>query len=162
MTHELTKWIRRHPISVILILVIWYLSLFTPPKTELANVRFIDKWAHLLMYGSLAFVLWMEDWRVRKASPSMPRALALYIGPVAMSGLIELAQAYCTTERRLARLGRQCHRSIGRHCPQRHAHPENAQESIARRTLRLRTPILPAKVYTDKYEGGNCSNGDRL
>ena len=99
MTHELTKWIRRHPISVIIILVIWYLSLFTPPKTELANVRFIDKWAHLLMYGSLAFVLWMEDWRVRKASPSMPRALALYIGPVAMSGLIELAQAYCTTDR---------------------------------------------------------------
>ena len=99
MTHELTKWIRRHPISVILILVIWYLSLFTPPKTELANVRFIDKWAHLLMYGSLAFVLWMEDWRVRNASPSMPRALALYIGPVAMSGLIELAQAYCTTDR---------------------------------------------------------------
>ena len=99
MTHELTKWIRRHPISVILILVIWYLSLFTPPKTELANVRFIDKWAHLLMYGSLAFVLWMEDWRGRKASPSMPRALALYIGPVAMSGLIELAQAYCTTDR---------------------------------------------------------------
>ncbi len=99
MTHELTKWIRRHPISVILILVIWYLSLFTPPKTELANVRFIDKWAHLLMYGSLAFVLWMEDWRMRKASPSMPRALALYIGPVAMSGLIELAQAYCTTDR---------------------------------------------------------------
>ena len=99
MTHELTKWIRRHPISVILILVIWYLSLFTPPKTELANVRLIDKWAHLLMYGSLAFVLWMEDWRVRKASPSMPRALALYIGPVAMSGLIELAQAYCTTDR---------------------------------------------------------------
>ncbi|EGG51499.1 VanZ family protein [Paraprevotella xylaniphila] len=99
MTHELTKWIRRHPISVILILVIWYLSLFTPPKTELANVRFIDKWAHLLMYGSLAFVLWMEDWRVRKASPSMPCALALYIGPVAMSGLIELAQAYCTTDR---------------------------------------------------------------
>ena len=99
MTHELTKWIRRHPISVILILVIWYLSLFTPPKTELANVRFIDKWAHLLMYGSLAFVFWMEDWRVRKASPSMPRALALYIGPVAMSGLIELAQAYCTTDR---------------------------------------------------------------
>ena len=99
MTHELTKWIRRHPISVILILVIWYLSLFTPPKPELANVRVIDKWAHLLMYGSLAFVLWMEDWRVRKASPSMPRALALYIGPVAMSGLIELAQAYCTTDR---------------------------------------------------------------
>ena len=76
MTHELTKWIRRHPISVILILVIWYLSLFTPPMSERANVRFIDKWAHLLMYGSVAFVLWMEDWRVRKAYNTMPHALA--------------------------------------------------------------------------------------
>ena len=99
MTHEQTKWIKRHPISVILILVIWYLSLFTPPKIELANVRFIDKWAHLLMYGSLAFILWTEDWRARKTFTSMPRALALYIGPVAMSGLIELVQAYCTTNR---------------------------------------------------------------
>ena len=99
MTHELTKWIKSHPITVILILVIWYLSLFTPPKIELANVRFIDKWAHLLMYGSLAFILWTEDWRARKTFTSMPRALALYIGPVAMSGLIALVQAYCTTNR---------------------------------------------------------------
>lgn len=99
MTHELTKWIRRHPISVILILVIWYLSLFTPPKTELANVRFIDKWAHLLMYGSLAFILWMEDWRARHSLASVPHILTLYMGPVVMSGLIELAQAYCTTDR---------------------------------------------------------------
>lgn len=51
------------------------------------------------MYGSLAFILWTEDWRARKTFTSMPRALALYIGPVAMSGLIELAQAYCTTNR---------------------------------------------------------------
>ena len=47
----------------------------------------------------LAFILWTEDWRARKTFTSMPRALALYIGPVAMSGLIELVQAYCTTNR---------------------------------------------------------------
>ena len=99
MMHELTKWIKSHPITVILILVIWYLSLFTPPRIELPDVRFIDKWAHLLMYGSLAFILWTEDWRMRKASASTARALALYIGPVAMSGLVELAQAYCTANR---------------------------------------------------------------
>ena len=51
------------------------------------------------MYGSLAFILWTEDWRARKTFTSMPRALALYIGPVAMSGLIEMIQAYCTTNR---------------------------------------------------------------
>ena len=65
-------------------------------------------------------------------------------------------------ERRLARLGRQCHRCIVRHSVWWHAHPENAQESIARRTLRLRAPILPAKVYTDRYEDGNCSNDGHL
>lgn len=130
MTHELTKWIRRHPISVILILVIWYLSLFTPPKIELANVRFIDKWAHLLMYGSLAFILWTEDWRARKTFTSMPRALALYIGPVAMSGLIELAQAYCTTNRTgdWLDLGRQCHRCIVRYCPRMFRHPPTPEK----------------------------------
>ncbi len=99
MTHELTRWTKSHPITVILVLVIWYLSLFTPPKTELADIRLADKWAHLLMYGSLAFTLWTEDWRMRRNPPSVPRILVLYAGPVAMSGLIELAQAYCTTDR---------------------------------------------------------------
>ena len=161
--YELTKWIKSHPITVILILVIWYLSLFTPPKIELANVRFIDKWAHLLMYGSLAFILWTEDWRARKTFTSMPRALPLHRpGSHEWPHRIGTSLLHHQPERRLARLGRQCHRCIVRHSVWWHSHPENAQESIARRTLRLRAPILPAKVYTDRYEDGNCSNDGHL
>ncbi len=100
MTHELSKWIKRHPVTTVLVLAIWYLSLFTPPETELDDVRFIDKWAHLLMYGFLTFVLWTEDHRQRhgKTFP-VTRVIVLYAAPVAMSGLVELAQAYCTTDR---------------------------------------------------------------
>ena len=36
------KMLRNYPLSVALFLVIWYLSFFTPPHTELDNVRFID------------------------------------------------------------------------------------------------------------------------
>jgi hypothetical protein len=32
--------------------LIWYLSFFTPPQTELDNVEFIDKWVHIIMYGA--------------------------------------------------------------------------------------------------------------
>lgn len=90
---------KNHPITTILIAIIWYLSLFTPPKTELEHIRFIDKWTHLVMYGSLVFVLWMEDWRKQKQNFGLKRRICLYLLPVAMSGLIELAQAYCTTTR---------------------------------------------------------------
>ena len=35
-------YIRTYPLSIITIIVIWYLSFFTPPQTELNNVPFID------------------------------------------------------------------------------------------------------------------------
>lgn len=90
---------KNHPITTILIVTIWYLSLFTPPKTELEHIRFIDKWTHLVMYGSLVFALWVEDWRKHKQHFSLKRKICIYLLPVAMSGLIELVQAYCTTTR---------------------------------------------------------------
>lgn len=96
---KLTKWIKSHPLTVALVIVIWYLSLFTPPKTPLSDIRFIDKWTHLAMYGLLVLTLWVEDWRTRQTTASWQRTTALYLAPVAMSGLIELAQAYCTTDR---------------------------------------------------------------
>ncbi len=96
MTRELTKRIERRPMTVVIVLAIWYLSLFTPPRMEWADENFMDKWAHLLMYGALAFILWAEDRRARRSPVSVPRLLLLYAAPVAMGGLIELVQKYCT------------------------------------------------------------------
>ena len=41
-------YIRTYPLSIITIIVIWYLSFFTPPQTELNNVPFIDKIVHII------------------------------------------------------------------------------------------------------------------
>lgn len=93
------KLIKKYPVTTILIAIIGYLSFFTPPETPLGQVHFIDKWTHLVMYGSLTFILWTEYCRCNKARPGMSRALCLYLGVVALSGCIELLQAYCTTTR---------------------------------------------------------------
>lgn len=52
--------VRKYPVSIVLFLVIWYLSFFNPPKTELDEVAFIDKWVHVIMYGGTCSVLWIE------------------------------------------------------------------------------------------------------
>lgn len=99
MNKNIMKRLKHYPFTLLLVAAVWYLSLFTPPKTQLDDVQFIDKWAHLLMYGSLTFVLWWEDSRTRKTLTTWKRATLLFLCPVAMGGLVELAQAYCTTNR---------------------------------------------------------------
>jgi VanZ family protein len=94
-------YIRRYPLSLICIVVIWYLCIwFLPPDfPELHNVKFIDKWTHFVMYGGFCSVIWWEYLRSHDRI-SMPRLLLLaWLAPIAMSGCIELAQAYCTTNR---------------------------------------------------------------
>lgn len=92
--------LRKYPLSVALFLVIWYLSFFTPPKTELDDVAFIDKWVHVIMYGGTCSVLWME-YIIRHKSLNRRRLVLLaWLAPIVMSGVIELLQEYCTGGRR--------------------------------------------------------------
>ena len=89
--------VRRYPLTTICMLLIWYLSFFTPPKTELDEVAFIDKWVHIIMYGGSCVVMWGEYLRRHKPVTQLGRLLFLaWLSPILMSGLIELLQAYCT------------------------------------------------------------------
>lgn len=99
MNQKVTNCIKSYPFTIVLVLAIWYLSLFTPPKTQLDGIHFIDKWAHLLMYGTLVCTLWLEHAKTYRKTPEMTTALCLYLCPVLMSGLIELTQEYCTVSR---------------------------------------------------------------
>ena len=63
-------YFRRYPLSLVIMAVIFYLSFFTPPKTDLEEIPNIDKLVHVCMYGGLS-----------------------------MRGCIELMQAYLTTNR---------------------------------------------------------------
>ena len=110
---------RNYPLTSVCILTIWYLSFFTPPKTQLDNVAFIDKWVHVVMYGGTCLVMWIEYLRhhsrplksesegtaplennTGKRDERLKLFLYAWFFPVLMSGLIELLQAYCTDGRR--------------------------------------------------------------
>ena len=62
------------PLTLLLTGAVWVLCLMPVPETELGDVPMIDKWTHVAMYG----------------------VLTLTFAPIAMSGVLELLQAYCT------------------------------------------------------------------
>jgi hypothetical protein len=97
---KLQHFIRKYPLATVLFCIIWYLSFFTPPKTPLDNVSFIDKWVHISMYGVTCLVLWMEYAKCHTAYEWKKLAVWAFAAPIIMSGIIELLQEYCTNGRR--------------------------------------------------------------
>jgi VanZ family protein len=93
------QYLRKYPLSVLVILVIFYLSFFTPPKTDLDEVPNIDKLVHTCMYGGLCCMIWLEYLRSHRSLDRTRLTLWAVLAPIAMSGLIELLQAYATTTR---------------------------------------------------------------
>ena len=94
--------VRKYPLTVILLIAIWYLSFFTPPHTSLDNVSFIDKWVHIAMYGGTCAVMWFEYLRKHneKTIEKTKLAVLAWAAPIVMSGIIEILQEYCTGGRR--------------------------------------------------------------
>ena len=97
------KVISKFPMTLFCVILIWYLCLFTPPKTKLDEVNNIDKVFHVLMYLGTMGIFWCEYWHGRRHRNLWKgwRLLTLAVAaPVLMSGIIELVQAYCTNGRR--------------------------------------------------------------
>ena len=59
-------YFRKYPVSLIIVAIIFYLSFFTPPKTDMEEIPYIDKVVHICMYGGLCFILWIEYLRNHK------------------------------------------------------------------------------------------------
>jgi len=97
---KIIQTVRKYPFSVICIILIWYLCLLLDvPETPLSNVAFIDKWTHLLMYGGTCSVIWWEYLHHHQSLAFGKLFLWAFLAPVVMSGVIELLQAYCTSNR---------------------------------------------------------------
>jgi VanZ family protein len=94
------RFVRKYPFSTLCIVLIWVLSL-APffPETPFDDVAFIDKWTHLVMYGGTCSVIWWEYLRSHSRIDWQKLSLLAIVGMVAMGGLMELLQAYCTTAR---------------------------------------------------------------
>ncbi|MBR2862093.1 MAG: hypothetical protein IKB97_00840 [Bacteroidaceae bacterium] len=106
---SITTLLRRYPLTLCCIVLIWVLCFCTPPSTGLNNVIGIDKVAHVLMYFGSCGIFWMELLRHRSAkdntevNPSKSDywsvALGSFAAFTAMSGLVELLQEFATPHR---------------------------------------------------------------
>ena len=97
------RFLRKYPLTLCCVALIWYLCLFTPPKTKLDQVTNIDKLVHVAMYLGTMSLFWVEYWRSGRALPSFTRhSLPLFsvVLPILMSLVIEIVQEYCTNGRR--------------------------------------------------------------
>ena len=95
----MVAYLKKYPMTLLVILVICYLSFFKPPQTEMETIPGIDKLVHTCMYGGLCFLLWVEYLRTHRELNSRKMFWGGIILPIAMSGIIELLQSYCTEYR---------------------------------------------------------------
>ena len=95
-------YLRKYPFSLLIIAAVIYLSFFRPPDlNELPLFPGVDKVVHFCMYGGMSGMLWLEFLRNHRnfEVPLWHAWIGAVLCPIAMSGIIELLQAYCTTYR---------------------------------------------------------------
>lgn len=90
------KYIKGQPLSITIALAIWVLCMIPIPETPLGNISMIDKWTHLLMYGTIVSVIMIEYGRRTEKVNWVHLLIGGLALPILMSGAIELAQAYLT------------------------------------------------------------------
>ena len=100
MKNRFKYLLKHYPLTLLCIALVWYLSLFiVMPEMPMGDVPFIDKWEHLVMYGGTCTVMWIEYIRCHDRLNFWKLFLLAWLGPILMSGLLELLQKYCTTTR---------------------------------------------------------------
>jgi len=93
------QFIRKYPLSLLIIAAILFLSLFNPPKTKLDPIEGIDKIVHVCMYGGLELVIWFEYLRHHDNLNWIKILLFGIIAPIALGGIMEIAQMKLTQGR---------------------------------------------------------------
>ena len=92
-------FIRKYPLSLLVIAAILFLSLFNPPKTKLDPITGIDKVVHVCMYMGLELIIWIEYLRNHTKLNWLKILLFGIIAPIALGGLMEIAQMKLTQGR---------------------------------------------------------------
>ena len=94
-------YIKKYPVSLVIILAVIYLSFFKPLTTDLGTIPNLDKVVHICMYFGMSGMLWLEFLRAhrRDRTPMWHAWVGAFVCPVLFSGAVELLQAFCTTYR---------------------------------------------------------------
>ena len=94
----LRLYLRHYPFALIIIVVIALLSLLPIPDMKMGvEVPLADKWTHMVMYAALTLAIWFDYRRCHQRLETGKLLLWAFLAPIAMGGLLELAQAYLTT-----------------------------------------------------------------
>ncbi|MBR5706910.1 MAG: VanZ family protein [Bacteroidaceae bacterium] len=93
------QFIKKYPLSLLIIAVILFLSLFNPPKTKLDPIVGIDKVVHACMYLGLELIIWIEYLRHHNNLNWIKILFLGIIAPIVFGGLVEIAQAKLTQGR---------------------------------------------------------------
>jgi len=94
----LLLYLRRYPFTLLLAVVIVFLSLIPIPDIKMpVQVPLADKWTHMVMYGVLTLVIWFDYRRAHQKKNAWRLLLFAFLAPIVMGGLLELMQAYLTT-----------------------------------------------------------------
>ena len=94
-------FLRKYPVSCLILLAVVYLSFFRTPDTELGKIPHMDKVVHFCMYFGLSGMLWVEFFRARRTTgaPWWHAWVGAFVCPVAFSGCVELLQQFLTDYR---------------------------------------------------------------
>ena len=68
-----------------------------PENPPLGDVPLMDKWVHMVMYGGLVVVMWMDHVVRNKRTFSWAARIIMLLYAIALGGVMELVQAYLTT-----------------------------------------------------------------
>lgn len=98
MSVSCVRCLLTYRLSIALMGFITLLSLLPIGATSLDKVSFVDKYTHLVMYLSLSLALWIESrvWCARRPCSLLLLCVAF---PIALGGVMELLQTWCTTVR---------------------------------------------------------------
>lgn len=87
-----------HALTLLVSLAIVVLSTIPIPEhPPLGDVPLIDKWVHMVMYGGLAFAMWMDRAWLARRRMSRGYWWCILLYPTILGGLMELVQAYVVT-----------------------------------------------------------------
>lgn len=110
MIKRMTELAFRYKVSIFIYVVIWILCLMPVPEMPMATGNLTDKWAHMLMFGTLTLCLGLEHRVYRKVKGEIKREMSsmiqtlrhpiVWLLPVVSAVLTELAQAFLTSGRR--------------------------------------------------------------